>query len=51
MLLVSAQLVTGGYYAKKLALGLVGSTWALHFYQHYSAFGETHCVFLVLVTG
>jgi hypothetical protein len=32
----------GGYYAKKLALGLVGSTWALHFYQHYSAFGEKH---------
>jgi hypothetical protein len=31
-----------GYYAKNLALGFIGSTRALHFYQHYSAFGENH---------
>jgi hypothetical protein len=28
----------GGYYSKRLALGLVVITWALHFYQHYLDF-------------
>jgi len=42
----------GGYYAKRLALGLVAITRALHFYQHYSAFwgkmeGYALCVFYV----
>jgi len=39
-LLVSTQLVMGGYYAKNLVLGLVGITRALHLYQHYLAIGE-----------
>jgi hypothetical protein len=32
----------GGYYAKKLTLGLIDSTQTLHFYHHYSDFGENH---------
>jgi hypothetical protein len=33
----------GGYYAKRIYLGLVSITRALHFYQHYSAFwGKTY---------
>jgi hypothetical protein len=51
MLLVSAQLVMGGYYAKKLALGLVGITWALHFYQHYSVLGKNMRVMPLRVLG
>jgi len=41
----------GGYYAKRIALGLVYITWDLHLYQNYSNFwGKTRglcpCVFL-----
>jgi hypothetical protein len=51
MLLVSAQLVLGGYYSKKLALGLVSITSALHLYQHYSTIMEKHEGYSLCVLG
>jgi hypothetical protein len=55
MILVSSQLVMGGYYSKNISLGLIDSTQTLHFYQHYSSFGEKTrglcpCMFSMLVT-
>jgi len=41
----------GGYYAKRIALGLVSIFQALHFYQHYLAFGETMRVIPLRVLG
>jgi hypothetical protein len=32
----------GGYYVKRLSLGLVAITLSLHLYYHYSVFGENH---------